>query len=249
MQIWPAIDLRGGNCVRLLQGDYDRETVFGRDPAAMARRWVSEGAKYLHLVDLDGARDGKSVNREAIAAIVMAVDIPCELGGGIRDQQTIEQMLALGLARLVIGTKAVKDADWFRRMCRQFPGRLAVGIDARDGRVASEGWLETSEVAATELARSLASEPIAAVIYTDIARDGMMAGPNVQAMAEMRRAVSAPVVASGGVVTADDVRRLAEAGMDGCIIGRALYEGSLTLAEALAAADPAVGEASGSCEN
>jgi phosphoribosylformimino-5-aminoimidazole carboxamide ribotide isomerase len=249
MQIWPAIDLRGGNCVRLLQGDYDRETVFGRDPAAMARRWVSEGAKYLHLVDLDGARDGKSVNREAIAAIVMAVDIPCELGGGIRDQQTIEQMLALGLARLVIGTKAVKDADWFRRMCRQFPGRLAVGIDARDGRVASEGWLETSEVAATELARSLASEPIAAVIYTDIARDGMMSGPNVQAMAEMRRAVSAPIIASGGVTIADDVRRLAEAGMDGCIIGRALYEGSLTLAEALAAADPAVGEASGSCEN
>jgi phosphoribosylformimino-5-aminoimidazole carboxamide ribotide isomerase len=249
MQIWPAIDLRGGNCVRLLQGDYDRETVFGRDPAAMARRWVSEGAKYLHLVDLDGARDGKSVNREAIAAIVMAVDIPCELGGGIRDQQTIEQMLALGLARLVIGTKAVKDADWFRRMCRQFPGRLAVGIDARDGRVASEGWLETSEVAATELARSLASEPIAAVIYTDIARDGMMSGPNVQAMAEMRRAVSAPIIASGGVTIADDVRRLAEAGMDGCIIGRALYEGSLTLAEALAAADRAVGEASGSCEN
>jgi phosphoribosylformimino-5-aminoimidazole carboxamide ribotide isomerase len=250
MQVWPAIDLRGGNCVRLLQGDYDRETVFGRDPAAMARRWVSEGAKFLHLVDLDGARDGKSVNAEAIAAIALAVDIPCELGGGIRDEETIEQMLALGLARLVIGTKALKEPDWFRRVCARFPGRLAVGIDARNGRVASDGWLETSDIAATELARSLADEPIAAVIYTDIARDGMMSGPNFEAMAEMRRAITAPLVASGGVTTVDDVRRLAEAGMDGCIIGRALYEGSLTLGDALAAADQAAdGEAAERFDN
>jgi phosphoribosylformimino-5-aminoimidazole carboxamide ribotide isomerase len=250
MQVWPAIDLRGGNCVRLLQGDYDRETIFGRDPAAMARRWVSEGAEYLHLVDLDGARDGRSVNCDAIAAIALAVDIPCELGGGIRDEQTIEQLLALGLARLVIGTKAVKEPGWFRRVCQRFPGKLAVGIDARNGRVASEGWLETSDIAATELARMLADEPIAAVIYTDIARDGMMSGPNFEAMAEMRRAVQIPLVASGGITTADDVRRLAEAGMDGCIIGRALYEGSLTLGEALAAADQAaVSEAPGRCDN
>jgi phosphoribosylformimino-5-aminoimidazole carboxamide ribotide isomerase len=250
MQVWPAIDLRGGNCVRLVQGDYDRETIFGRDPASMARRWVSDGAKYLHLVDLDGARDGRSVNRDAIAAIALAVDIPCELGGGIRDEQTIEQMLALGLARLVIGTKAVKEPEWFRRVCRRFPGKLAVGIDARNGRVASEGWLETSDIAATELARCLADEPIAAVIYTDIARDGMMSGPNFEAMVEMRRAIGIPLVASGGVTTADDVRRLAEAGMDGCIIGRALYEGSLALDEALAAADQAaVGAASGRCDN
>lgn len=237
MQVWPAIDLRGGNCVRLLQGDYARETVFGSDPAAMAQRWVSEGAEYLHLVDLDGAREGKSGNLEAIRAIVSVLDIPCELGGGIRDEQTIELMLGLGLTRLVIGTKAVKDPAWFRRVCGRFPGKLAVGIDARDGLVASEGWLESSQIEATELARSLADQPIAAVIYTDIARDGMMSGPNFAAMAEMRRAVSIPVIASGGVTNADDVRRLAQAGMDGCIIGRALYEGSLTLDQALAAAD------------
>ncbi len=237
MQVWPAIDLRGGNCVRLLQGDYARETVFGHDPAAMAQRWVSEGAEYLHLVDLDGAREGRSVNFDAIESIVSVVDIPCELGGGIRDERTIERMLSLGLARLVIGTKAVKEPGWLRQVCGRFPGKLAVGIDARDGRVASEGWLESSQVVATELARSLADQPIAAVIYTDIARDGMMSGPNLAAMAEMRRAVEIPVIASGGITTADDVRRLAEAGMDGCIIGRALYEGSLTLDAALAAAD------------
>ena len=236
MEVWPAIDLRGGNCVRLLQGDYSRETVFGRDPAAMARRWASEGARCLHLVDLDGARDGRSVNRDAIAAIVGAVDIPCELGGGIRDEETIEQMLELGLARLVIGTRALKAPAWFREMCRKFPGRLAVGIDARDGRVATDGWLATSEVSATELAREISREPIAAIIYTDIARDGMMAGPNFAAMEEMKRAVDIPVVASGGVTAADDVRRLAELGLDGCIIGRTLYEGKLTLSAALAAA-------------
>jgi len=236
MEIWPAIDLRGGNCVRLLQGDYSRETVFGRDPAAVARRWVAEGARCLHLVDLDGARDGRSVNRDAIAAIVGAVEVPCELGGGIRDEETIRQMLELGLMRLVIGTKALKEPDWFRDMCRKFPGRLAVGIDARDGRVATDGWLATSEVSATALAGEISREPIAAIIYTDIARDGMMAGPNFAAMDEMNRAVEVPVVASGGVTTADDVRRLAELGLTGCIIGRTLYEGKLTLAAALAAA-------------
>jgi len=236
MEIWPAIDLRGGNCVRLLQGDYSRETVFGRDPAAMARRWVAEGASCLHLVDLDGARDGRSVNRDAIEAVVRAVDVPCELGGGIRDEETIGQMLDLGLSRLVIGTKALKDPAWFREMCRRFPERLAVGIDARDGRVATDGWLATSEVPATELAREISRDPIAAIIYTDIARDGMMAGPNFAAMDEMNRAVEVPVVASGGVTTADDVRRLAELGLAGCIIGRTLYEGKLTLAAALAAA-------------
>ena len=237
MQIWPAIDLRGGNCVRLLQGDYNQETVFGTDPAAMARRWVSEGAEYLHLVDLDGARDGHSVNRDAIRSILAAVQIPCELGGGIRDEQTVTDMLSIGLSRLVVGTKALTDPLWFRDMCRKYPGKLAVGIDARDGRVATEGWLETSEVPATELARSLADEPIAAIIYTDIAKDGMMAGPNLQAMEEMRHAVDVPVVASGGVTTAADVENLARVRMAGCIIGRSLYEGKLTLAEAASAAE------------
>ena len=237
MQVWPAIDLRGGNCVRLRQGDYERETVFGRDPAAMARRWVTDGATCLHLVDLDGARDGQSVNHDALEAILAAVDVPCELGGGIRDEETIDRMLSLGLSRLVIGTKALKDPDWFREMCRKFPERLAVGIDAKDGFVATDGWLEVSRVAAVELAASLVDEPIAAIIYTDIAKDGMMAGPNVDAMSEMKNAVDVPVIASGGVTSAEDVERLARTGVAGCIIGRSLYEGTLTLADALAAAD------------
>ena len=212
MEIWPAIDLRGGNCVRLLQGDYSRETVFGDDPAAMARRWVAAGAPCLHLVDLDGARDGRSVNREAIEAIVAAVEVPCELGGGIRDEETIGQMLDLGLTRLVIGTKALKDPAWFREMCRRFPGRLAVGIDARDGHVATDGWLDTSDVAATELAREISREPIAAIIYTDIAKDGMMSGPNLAAMDEMKRAVEVP---GGRLRRRDDGGRRAAAGGTG----------------------------------
>ncbi len=236
MQIWPAIDLRGGKCVRLRQGDYRQETVFGEDPAAMARRWVDQGAQQLHLVDLDGARSGHLANRQAIASILAVVEIPCQLGGGIRDEATIVQLLQLGLQRLVIGTQALKDPQWFREMCRKFPHRLVAGIDARGGRVATDGWLQTSSIEATELAKDLSSQPIAAIVYTDIAKDGMMEGPNLPAMAEMAAAVSLSVVASGGVTTASDVEQLAATGVAGCIIGRALYEGSLTLSEALAAA-------------
>jgi phosphoribosylformimino-5-aminoimidazole carboxamide ribotide isomerase len=236
MEIWPAIDIRGGQCVRLVQGDYGRETVFGDDPAIMARRWVDEGASCLHLVDLDGARQAVPANREAVTAILAEVDVPCELGGGVRDEATIRSLLDLGLTRLVIGTRALRESDWFRQMCRQFPQQLVLGIDARDGRVATDGWLETSDTSATQLAQQLSDEPIAAIVYTDIAKDGMMAGPNLPAMEAMQRAVTCPVIASGGVTTADDVRRLAAAGMSGCIIGRALYEGTLTLRDALAAA-------------
>src|SRR6186713_2913368 len=150
MQIWPAIDLRGGNCVRLMQGDYERETVFGEDPAAMARHWLSQGADRLHLVDLDGARDGKPSNLESIRAILAAVDVPCQLGGGIRDTETIAQLIAMGLSRLVIGTAALKQPDWFREQARKFPGQLVLGIDARDGFVATDGWLETSTTPAVE---------------------------------------------------------------------------------------------------
>ncbi len=236
MEIWPAIDLRGGKCVRLRQGDYRQETVFGDDPAATARHWVDLGAKCLHLVDLDGAREGRPANLPSVRAIVAAVPVPCELGGGIRSEESVRDLLELGLARLVIGTLALREPDWFRRMCREFPGRLVLGIDARGGRVASDGWQSTSDVAATELAGRFAGEPLAAIIYTDIARDGMMAGPNVAEMAAMRAAVEWPVVASGGVTTLSDVARLAAVPMAGCIIGRALYEGTLTLPEALAAA-------------
>lgn len=235
-EIWPAIDLRGGNCVRLRQGDYAQETVFGDDPAAVARRWESEGARQIHLVDLDGARDGLLVNGQAIRAIVSAVSVPCQLGGGVRNESTIRELLALGLSRLVVGTQALRQPDWFRGMCRAFPGRLALGIDARGGRVATQGWLEVSDVAATDLAREFAGEPIAAIIYTDIARDGMMAGPNLEAMQEMAGATEIPVLASGGVTVAEDVAHLASRGLAGCIVGRTLYEGRLTLAAALAAA-------------
>jgi phosphoribosylformimino-5-aminoimidazole carboxamide ribotide isomerase len=236
VQIWPAIDLRGGKCVRLEQGDFGRETVFGDDPASVARHWVDQGAQRLHLVDLDGARSGRVSNRASIEAIVRAVGVPCSLGGGIRTEETVRRWLDAGISQLVIGTLAITEPDRFRRMCREFPGKLVLGIDARDGRVATDGWLHGGELTAVELARQFADEPLCAINYTDIARDGMMVGPNVAAMAEMRRAVDLPVVASGGVAGVEDVARLAAVPMAGCIIGRALYEGTLTLREAISAA-------------
>jgi phosphoribosylformimino-5-aminoimidazole carboxamide ribotide isomerase len=236
MQVWPAIDIRGGKCVRLRQGDYQQETIFADDPPAVARQFADQGARHLHIVDLEGAREGLPVNLPSVQAILEAVDIECELGGGIRDEQSVCELLQFGLARLVIGTSALVDPEWFREACRRYPGKLVLGIDARDGRAASDGWLNTSEVTAIDLARQFAGEPLAAIIYTDIASDGMLAGPNVEAMAEMQSAVDVPVIASGGVTTAADVARLAKAGLTGCIIGRALYEGTLTLADALRAA-------------
>jgi phosphoribosylformimino-5-aminoimidazole carboxamide ribotide isomerase len=244
MQIWPAIDLRGGKCVRLRQGDYQQETVFGENPPEMARHWTDQGADRLHLVDLDGARDGKSANRAALQAILAAVDVPCQVGGGIRSEETINDLFALGVARLVIGTRALTDPDWFIAMCRRHPRRLVVGIDARDGRVATDGWLETSRTSAVELAARFAGEPLAGIVYTDIAKDGMMAGPNLPAIAEMLASISAPLIASGGVTTAEDVAALARLGVEGCIIGRTLYEGKLSLADALAAAEAQVAEQS-----
>ncbi len=233
VEIWPAIDLRGGKCVRLRQGDYDRETVFAEDPVEMALKWAELGARHIHLVDLDGARDGRPANLASVEAIVRKVNVPCELGGGIRDRETISRLLELGLSRLVIGTLAISQPDWFRQMCNEFPGKLVLGIDAREGRVATDGWLQTSDVAATDLAKQYAALPICAIVYTDIATDGMLVGPNVAAMAEMQAAVDLPVVASGGVTTVEDIRKLAAVPMAGCIIGRALYERTLTLPGAL----------------
>jgi phosphoribosylformimino-5-aminoimidazole carboxamide ribotide isomerase len=234
--ILPAIDLRGGRCVRLRQGDYGQETVFGDDPAALARRWVDQGATFLHLVDLDGAREGRPVNGASVCRIVEAAGMPCQLGGGLRSEADIEQALGWGVRRVVLGTRALQDPAWCAAVCRRFPGRVLLGIDARQGRVATEGWLHTSELSALDLARRCSGWPLAALVYTDISRDGMLAGPNVEATAELAAAVPVPVIASGGVTTLDDVARLARCGLAGCIIGRALYEGRIDLAEAITVA-------------
>lgn len=236
MRIYPAIDLRGGQCVRLRQGDYAQETVFDADPASVARRWVELGAEWLHLVDLDGARQGQPINTESVRAIVKAAGIPCQLGGGLRQPEHLETVLELGVARVILGTRALQDPAWCEAMCRRFPQKVALGIDARDGKVATEGWLHTSDLTALELARRCADWPLAAIIYTDISKDGMLAGPNVEATAELSRAVSIPVIASGGVTTLEDIRHLAQKGLHGAIVGRALYEGRLDLAEAIAIA-------------
>ncbi len=236
LEIWPAIDLRGGNCVRLQQGDYDRETVFSGDPVAMAQRFESAGATYLHLVDLDGARDGSVTNRECIREIVAATKMTCEVGGGIRTEETIRDLIELGVQRLVVGTQAIKQPEWFAEMCTKYPDRLVLGIDARDGMVATDGWLETSQKSAVDLAREFSKQPIAAIIYTDIATDGMLSGPNYDEIQTMAESVEIPVVASGGVSCSDDIVRLAKLPIAGAIVGRALYDGKVEIEEILAAA-------------
>ena len=234
MIIFPAIDVRGGQCVRLQQGDYGRETVFGADPAAMAQRWVSEGAKYLHIVDLDGAKEGRPINGDSVQRIVQAGGVPCQFGGGLRTEADIILALSWGVERVVIGTRALKAPGWFEEMCGRFPGKIVLGIDARNGNVATDGWLEVSQIGAIELAQRFAHLPLAALVYTDISRDGMLQGANVEAMAQMAAAVQIPVIASGGITTAEDVQQLATSGLAGCIVGRALCEGKLNLAEIIA---------------
>jgi phosphoribosylformimino-5-aminoimidazole carboxamide ribotide isomerase len=235
MLILPAIDLRGGQCVRLRQGDYAQETVFGADPTAVALRFARQGAPWLHIVDLDGAKQGQPVNAPAVRSILRSVSVPVQFGGGLRSEAHVAEVLGWGVARVVVGTRAVKDPDGFRRLCERHPGKVALGLDARDGRVATEGWLAVSEVAALDLARQCAAWPLAAIVYTDISRDGMLEGVNVPAVAQMRAAVAVPLIASGGVTTLDDVRRLAALKVDGCIVGRALYEGRLDVPGMLAA--------------
>jgi phosphoribosylformimino-5-aminoimidazole carboxamide ribotide isomerase len=233
MLILPAIDIRGGQCVRLRQGDYAQETIYSSDPAAMARTWVDQGATFLHIVDLDGAKEGHPVNQDSIQRIVRTAGVPCQLGGGLRTEEHVAQALAWGLRRVVIGTKAVSDPAWLKGVCDRFPGQIALGIDAKDGQVAIQGWLEVSDRPAVELARYCAGWPLAAIVYTDIARDGMLAGPNLKALAEISKAVTLPIIASGGITTLEDLRRLAELDLAGCIVGRALYEGRLHLPEAI----------------
>src|SRR3954469_4667137 len=205
MQVIPAIDLRGGCCVRLRQGDYDQETIFSDDPAAMAAHWEAERASRIHLVDLDGAKAGRPVNVDAVRAILGRVSVPCQLGGGIRDEATINAWLGAGLERVIVGTQALKDPAWFRAMALKHPGRLVLGLDARDGRVATGGWLDVSSVEAIALAEQFDDLPLGGIVYTDIARDGMLEGPNLAATEALARRVTAPVIASGGVGRLEDL--------------------------------------------
>lgn len=242
MQILPAIDLRGGRCVRLRQGDYAQETVFGDQPALMAKRWADEGADWLHLVDLDGAKAGRPVNVESIRAIVEAVKVPCELGGGLRDDEAVRLMLDdVGVDRAIIGTQALKQPEWFRSLAKRFPGRIALGLDAKDGYVATGGWLDVSQKSAFDLATQFADLPLAAVIYTNIANDGMMQGIDPGTLADLEKLCDAglPVIASGGVTTLDDIRRLLDIHrrqpkLIGAIVGRAIYEGTIRVPDAVA---------------
>ncbi len=241
MEILPAIDLRGGQCVRLRQGDYAQETVFSNDPAEMARRWESAGASRLHLVDLDGAKAGRPVNVESIRAIVQAIKIPVELGGGLRDEASLRLMLEeVGVERAIIGTQALKQPEWFREMTRLFPSRIALGLDARNGFVATAGWLDVSQTSAIELARQFVGLDIAAVIYTNIANDGMMQGVDDATIQDMLTlaGLGLPVIASGGVTTLNDIERLTfeskrQPKLIGAIVGRAIYEGTITVQDAV----------------
>ncbi len=235
MILYPAIDLKDGNCVRLYKGEMSQATVFSDDPAAQARAFQDAGCEWLHLVDLNGAFAGAPVNGAAVEAILSAISVPAQLGGGIRDMATIERWLDKGLARVILGTVAVENPDLVCEAARRFPGAVAVGIDARGGRVATKGWAEETDVEVTDLARRFEDAGVAAIIYTDIDRDGAMQGPNVAATAALARVVSIPVIASGGVSSLDDLIALRDCGapLNGAISGRALYDGAIDLGEAL----------------
>ena len=233
MYILPAIDLRAGKCVNLVQGIASQETVFSDAPVAMAQRWQAEGAEYLHLVDLDGAFQGKSANLHIVGEIVAVLDIPVQLGGGIRSMEQLEAVLALGVDRAILGTAALKQPSLVKQACAKYGDRIAVGIDAKDGMVATEGWLEVSQKSAVEFAQEMTD--VQTFIYTDIKSDGMLKGPNVDATADIIDAVSADVIASGGVTSLADVTALKGIGASGAIIGRALYTGDLSLKDAIAA--------------
>ena len=237
MILFPAIDLKGGECVRLEQGDMARATVFSRDPAAQAQAFAAQGFEYLHVIDLDGAFAGKPVNASAVASILKTVAIPLQLGGGIRDLPTIERWLETGVARVIVGTAAVREPGLVKSAARAFPDRIAVALDARDGKIAIEGWADTSELAASEVAKRFEDAGVAALIHTDIARDGLLRGLNVEASVTLAGAVAIPVIASGGLASLDDVRALLApraSRLAGAIAGRALYDGRLDAAAALA---------------
>ncbi len=237
MIVIPAIDLKDGVCVRLEQGLMDKDTVFNDNPAAQALDWQNQGAEMLHIVDLDGAFAGEPKNRSAIEAIVKSINIPSQLGGGIRDMATIEAYLAMGLSRVIIGTAAQRNPELVRKACAKFPGRIVVGIDAKNGMVAVQGWAEVTGITAVDLARKFEDCGVSAIIYTDISRDGMMQGPNIEATKALAEAVNIPIIASGGLSTLKDIENLIaieSCGVTGVITGKAVYTGSIKLAEAIA---------------
>jgi phosphoribosylformimino-5-aminoimidazole carboxamide ribotide isomerase len=234
MILYPAIDLKDGRAVRLIHGEMDQATVFNDDPAAQAQEFVDAGCQWLHLVDLNGAFAGTPVNVAPVEAILKRCKVPAQLGGGIRDMATIERWLMLGLSRVILGTVAVENPDLVRQAAKAFPGQVAVGLDARNGRVATRGWAEETDIMVTDLAKSFEDAGIAAIIYTDILRDGAMKGPNIDATADLARAVDIPVIASGGVSSLDDLTALRDTGViSGAISGRALYDGAIDLRTAL----------------
>jgi phosphoribosylformimino-5-aminoimidazole carboxamide ribotide isomerase len=236
MYIIPAIDLMKGKCVRLIQGQYHRQIIYQDDPIRQARQFSSEGAQWLHIVDLDGARVGRPVNTDAVEAIAALNLMKIELGGGIRDEDSIKQMLDIGAERVIIGTKAVSDFEWFSQMAEKYPAKIALGLDARGSKVATHAWTQDSPQQLLEFAIEAAKLPLAAIIFTDITKDGMLAGPNLERTKAIAQAVQLPVIASGGVSRIDDIKKLAEIGVEAAIIGRALYEGTLNLADAINAA-------------
>ncbi len=236
MEIIPAIDLRDGKCVRLIQGQYDQQITYRDDPAEQARDFHNDGARWLHVVDLDGAKAGRPVNTETIASIVKLGLLKVEVGGGLRDETSIRELLDIGVTRVIIGTKAVSDFAWFSGMAQMFPGQIVLGLDARGAMVATHGWLEESTQSVLDFARRADELPLAAIIYTDIAKDGMLSGPNIERTAALAEAVKTSVIASGGVKEVGDIHKLRPINVAGVVVGRSLYEGTLTLKDALAAA-------------
>jgi len=236
MYIIPAIDLMDGKCVRLIQGQYDRQITYETDPVKQAEEFSSAGAQWLHIIDLDGARAGKPVNTDTISAIAATGLLKIEVGGGLRDEASIKQLLDIGVERVIIGTKAVSDFPWFSNMTEEFSGRVALGLDARGSKVATHAWAEESHQNLLDFAAKAAKLPLAAIIYTDITRDGMMTGPNLERTKALVQAVDVPIIASGGVSEVADIKKLAELGVEAAIIGRSLYEGTLNLADAINAA-------------
>ena len=232
MIVIPAVDIRGGRCVRLVRGKPDTETVFSNDPVEMAVSWERQGARHLHIVDLDGAFEGAPINISVVKNIVSSLSVPTQVGGGVRSDETVEHLLEAGVARVILGTRALDSPDWLGELCEKFPGRIVASVDSVEGKVAVRGWTEVADTLVTELLVRLAKVPLAAIVYTDTSRDGTLMGPHFEQIAEVTSSTAIPVIAAGGITTLDDVRRLAEMNLEGVIIGRALYEGTITLAEA-----------------